>query len=153
MVAYGEHARRYVAAIRGRDDDVFVAPQSVEPELFAARWPRTRSPASAPATGSATGRSCCTRAAWPQAKGVDVLAGAWPRVRGGATLVVAGDGPLRGALDGVAGRAGSGRWLARSCVVAYAAADVVVVPSDPHAALPRALGAGLQRGHAPGHAR
>ena len=34
VVAYGEHVRRFVAWIRGRDDDVFVAPQSVEPELF-----------------------------------------------------------------------------------------------------------------------
>src|SRR5205807_8867398 len=34
VVAYGEHVRRFVAGIRGREDDVFVAPQSVEPELF-----------------------------------------------------------------------------------------------------------------------
>ena len=34
VIAYGEHVRRFVAGIRGRDDDVFVAPQSVEPELF-----------------------------------------------------------------------------------------------------------------------
>ena len=35
VIAYGEHVRRYVAGIRGRDDDVIIAPQSVEPELFA----------------------------------------------------------------------------------------------------------------------
>src|SRR5947208_4136067 len=35
VVAYGEHVRRFVAEMRGRDDDVFVAPQSVEPDLFA----------------------------------------------------------------------------------------------------------------------
>src|SRR5207248_2094657 len=35
VIAYGEHVRRFVATLRGRDSDVFVAPQSVEPELFA----------------------------------------------------------------------------------------------------------------------
>src|ERR1700738_1779140 len=35
VVAYGDHVRRFVAGIRGHDDDVFVAPQAVEPELFA----------------------------------------------------------------------------------------------------------------------
>src|SRR6185312_3503556 len=35
VVTYGEHVRRYVARYRGRDDDVVIAPQSVEAELFA----------------------------------------------------------------------------------------------------------------------
>ena len=34
VVAYGEHVRRFVAGIRGRDEDVFIAPQAVEAELF-----------------------------------------------------------------------------------------------------------------------
>ena len=35
VVAYGEHVRRFAAGLRGHDDDMFVAPQAVEPELFA----------------------------------------------------------------------------------------------------------------------
>jgi glycosyltransferase involved in cell wall biosynthesis len=34
VVTYGEHVRRYVARYRGHDDDVVIAPQSVEADLF-----------------------------------------------------------------------------------------------------------------------
>ncbi|HEV7772817.1 MAG TPA: glycosyltransferase family 4 protein [Conexibacter sp.] len=34
VVTYGEHVRRYVARYRGHDDDIVIAPQSVEAELF-----------------------------------------------------------------------------------------------------------------------
>ena len=37
VVAYGEHARRFIARWRGHDEDIFIAPQAVEPELFARR--------------------------------------------------------------------------------------------------------------------
>ena len=63
VVAYGEHVRRFVARSAGRDDDVFVAPQSVEPR--AVRPPRARrrrSRRSAAATASGTARSCSTPA-------------------------------------------------------------------------------------------
>ena len=64
VLAYGEHARRFVARIRGHDDDIFVAPQSVEPELFDGRSVLTRWPGSAPSTGSVTARWCSTSGAW-----------------------------------------------------------------------------------------
>ena len=60
VVAYGEHARRFVARIRGHDDDMFVAPQAVEPELFARPVGEDEIARSAPGTASATVRSSCT---------------------------------------------------------------------------------------------
>ncbi|HEY5317644.1 MAG TPA: hypothetical protein VIJ20_06665, partial [Solirubrobacteraceae bacterium] len=35
VITYGEHVQRFVARARGTSEGVFVAPQSVEPELFA----------------------------------------------------------------------------------------------------------------------
>ena len=65
-------------------------------------------------------------------KGADVLAAAWPRIREavpGATLTVAGDGPLRAelaALDGV-----RALGLVADAAAVLAEARVVVVPSVP----------------------
>jgi glycosyltransferase involved in cell wall biosynthesis len=94
VIAYGEHVRRFVARIRGRDNDVFVAPQSVEPELFArmvdsAEVDEFRRHHRLPDVPIAlyVGRLV------PE-KGVDVLLQAWTKIDAEATLVVIGDGPL-----------------------------------------------------------
>lgn len=135
VVAYGEHVRRFVARIRGRDDDVFVAPQSVEPELFArdvapaeiaAFRARHELPNDVPLVLYA-GRLV------PE-KGVDVLLEAWhrPELPAQATLVLIGEGPLAER----AASAGPGvRLLAplprEQLPPAYAAAAFTVLASVP----------------------
>ena len=94
VVAYGEHVRRFVAAIRGRDDDIFVAPQSVEPELFARPVAPRRSRASARARARRSGPLALYTGRLVPEKGVDVLLDAWPLLAADATLVLVGDGPI-----------------------------------------------------------
>ncbi|MGO9881609.1 MAG: glycosyltransferase family 4 protein [Solirubrobacteraceae bacterium] len=131
VVAYGEHVRRFVARIRGRDDDVFVAPQAVEPKLFrrevsAAEIERFRTDYS---LGEGplvlyTGRLVTE-------KGVEVLASAWPAVDQRATLVVIGDGPLRSPLSSLPHTRLLGTMERAQLPVAYAAASVALLPSVP----------------------
>jgi glycosyltransferase involved in cell wall biosynthesis len=136
VVAYGEHVKRFVASIRGRDDDVFVAPQAVEPELFGrdvsddeiAEFGQTSGLGDAPLVLYA-GRLA------PE-KGIPVLLAAWRSLRVNATLVVIGEGPLSGAVVAAGGGAG-GRVRLLSprprseLPVAYAAAEFTVLPSVP----------------------
>ncbi len=108
--------------------------------------------ARAPATRAS---SPCTPARDAPGKGVDVLLDAWR-----ATGLRAPEAPSL-ALAGVA--AERGRRMRRRVVALghararselrnfYAAADVLVVPSVPTRSLPRAVGAGGQRGHVPAH--
>jgi glycosyltransferase involved in cell wall biosynthesis len=131
VVAYGEHVRRFVAGIRGRDDDVFVAPQAVEPDLFARH------------VGDEEVRAFRARHALPdgplvlytgrlvEAKGVEVLAEAWPRVRGAATLVVIGDGPGRDAVASLPGARLLGPLPREELPAAYRAAAMALLPSVP----------------------
>lgn len=134
VVTYGPHVSRYVERHRGRGDDVFVAPQSVEPELFgravaADEVDAWRAEARLPASGPLVlfvGRLV------PE-KGVRELLAAWRSVRAerpDATLAIAGDGELRDevAADGVRLLGAVAR---ERLPVAYAAADLVVVPSIP----------------------
>jgi glycosyltransferase involved in cell wall biosynthesis len=130
VLTYGEHVSRYVAQHRGGDRNVFVAPQAVEQDVF----------------GRAVGED--ERAAWraaagvgPRAplvlyvgrlvreKGVETLLSAWESTyRDGEALCLAGEGPLRG--RGVAPHVVYTGHVERSTLpVAYAAADLVVVPS------------------------
>ena len=97
VVAYGEHVRRFVAGIRGHDEDVFVAPQSVEPELFGAVIPETEIAAFRARHSLDPHRPIVLYAGRlvPE-KGVDVLLAAWRSVKTDATLVLIGDGPLGG---------------------------------------------------------
>jgi len=131
VVAYGEHARRFVARTRGHDDDIFVAPQSVEPELFRR---------SVDALETAAFRARHTLGAGPLVlyvgrlvaeKGIEVLIDAWPRVRGDATLVVIGDGPLRSRVRELPGVRLLGAQPRESLAVAYAAAELALLPSIP----------------------
>ncbi len=127
VVAYGEHVKRFVKRLRGSDDDVFVAPQSVEPELFA----RSIRPGEIEAFRAAhglEGQLVLYVGRLTTEKGIGVLLDAWRR-REDATLVLVGDGPLASRIpDGV-------RFLGpiarQNLAVAYAAASVSVVPSVP----------------------
>ncbi|HEY2160848.1 MAG TPA: glycosyltransferase family 4 protein [Solirubrobacteraceae bacterium] len=133
VVAYGEHVRRFVAGIRGRDDDVFVAPQSVEPELFARDVPADEVQAFRAAHGLGEGHLAIYVGRLVPEKGVEVLLDTWPSVhaRCGATLVLVGDGPLAGK----AGRTDAAKLIGPlprpELPAAFAAADVALLPSIP----------------------
>ena len=149
VIAYGEHVRRFVAEIRGRDDDVFVAPQAVEPELFARAVGDDEVRAFRERFGLGAGPLVLYSGRLDHTKGIEVLAEAWPRVSGGAgagvsagagaasgvgagaTLVLVGDGELRGLADRVPGARALGPLPRAELAVAYAAAQLTVVPSVP----------------------
>jgi len=131
VVAYGEHVRRFVAGIRGRDDDVFVAPQSVEPELFAREVGedevaefRTRHELGNGPLVFYAGRLVAE-------KGIEVLAAAWPQMRSQATLVVAGDGPLAPLVSALPRTRVLGRLARPELPAAYRAGSVALLPSIP----------------------
>ncbi len=131
VVAYGEHVRRFVRGIRGRDDDVFVAPQSVEPELFGrlvlaaevAEFRRAHSLPDGPLV-LYVGRLVAE-------KGVEVLLRAWREHSPGATLVLIGDGELADTARGQPGVRLLGALPRAQLPVAYAAAEVATLPSVP----------------------
>ena len=132
VIAYGEHVRRFAAGIRGHDDDVFVAPQAVEAELFARGVASDEVRAFRERFGLGAGPLVLYTGRLEAAKGIEILARAWPRVSAaGATLVVVGDGPLRGMLEGVGGARVLGPLPRSELPVAYAASAIVVVPSIP----------------------
>jgi glycosyltransferase involved in cell wall biosynthesis len=131
VVAYGEHVRRFVGSVRGRDDDVYVAPQSVEPEVFARDVPRIELQHFRERHSLGGQPLLLYAGRLVPAKGIDVLLEAWDGADGEATLVVIGDGPLA-ARVGQARRTRLLGPLARSELpAAYATAELVVVPSIP----------------------
>ena len=130
VVAYGEHARRFVARVRGRDDDIFVAPQSVEPELFGRPVAGGEVAAWRAEFGLGDGPLVLYAGRLVADKGVAVLAQAWRQVRG-ATLVIAGDGPLAAEVAALPHARLIGALPRNRLPVAYAAADFTVVPSIP----------------------
>jgi glycosyltransferase involved in cell wall biosynthesis len=128
VIAYGEHVRRFVAGIRGRDDDVFVAPQAVEPEFA-----RPVDPAEVEAFRArhALGEAPIVLFVGrlvPE-KGIEVLLEAWRGVEN-STLVLIGDGPLAGK---VAGARLLGPLPRSELPVAYAACALTVLPAIPTA--------------------
>jgi glycosyltransferase involved in cell wall biosynthesis len=128
VIAYGEHVRHFVAGIRGRDDDVFVAPQAVEEEFR-----RAVSDAEVQAFrdrhGLGRGPLVLYVGRVVAAKGADVLVEAIPQVDPEATVVVVGNTPPETSFSG---RMRSLGPLPRSELpVAYRAAELTVVPSIP----------------------
>ena len=81
VLAYGEHVRHFVAGIRGRDDDVFVAPQTVEPELFRRAVSDEEVRAFRERHGLGDGPLVLYVGRAVPEKGSEVLAAAWPLVR------------------------------------------------------------------------
>jgi glycosyltransferase involved in cell wall biosynthesis len=129
VVAYGEHVRRFVARRRGRDDDVFVAPQSVEREVFgrvvsedeiAALRSRYELPP-APLVAY-VGRLV-------EEKGVGVLLEAWRSAAPDATLLMVGDGPLRARCSATAGARVIGPLTRAELPAVYAASEFAVLAS------------------------
>jgi glycosyltransferase involved in cell wall biosynthesis len=131
VVAYGEHVRRFVARLRGRDSDVFVAPQAVEPELFA-RPVSDAEIAAFRARHALEGKPLVAYVGRlvPE-KGALVLADAWRRVAAEATLILIGDGPNAGAFNEVPRARVLGPLPRNDLPAAYAAADLALLPSIP----------------------
>ena len=132
IVTYGQHVSRYVARYRKGTHGVFVAPQAVEPEIFArevsgdeqAAWRAEAGLGPDVAIVLFVGRLV-------REKGIDVLLRAWRRLaRDEAVLCVVGDGPLAAAVGAAGpGVVHAGRLERTRLPVAYAAAHMVVVPS------------------------
>jgi glycosyltransferase involved in cell wall biosynthesis len=133
VVAYGEHVRRFVAGIRGRDDDVFVAPQSVEPELFAHPIGPEQIVPFRTRHGIGDGPIVLYTGRLVPEKGIPVLLDAWRDGIAGtdATLVLAGDGPLLAEAAATPRTRALGPLPRAELPVAYAASEFVVVPSVP----------------------
>jgi glycosyltransferase involved in cell wall biosynthesis len=131
VLAYGEHVRRFVASIRGRDSDVFVAPQSVEPELFRRTVSAEEVAAFREAHGLGDGPLVLYAGRLVPEKGVEVLAQAWPAVSAEATLVVVGDGPLAERISGLPRTRMLGPLPRAALPAAYAASSFALLPSIP----------------------
>ena len=131
VVAYGEHVRRFVAAIRGRDDDVFVAPQSVEADLFARQVEPDEIEFFRARHALGDGPLVLYAGRLAASKGIDVLLEAWAGVRAPGTLVVIGDGELRQELAAIPRVRFLGPRPRPELPVAYAAAECAVLPSVP----------------------
>ena len=130
VVTYGPHVSRFVAGVRGRADDVFVAPQAVEPELFARTVPAAEVDAFRAAHELGDGPLVIYVGRFVAEKGVDVLLRAWRSVPS-ATLVLVGDGPLADRAAGVAGVRVLGPLPRLALPAAYASAAFAVLPSIP----------------------
>ncbi len=131
VVAYGEHVRRFVAGLRGHDDDVFVAPQSVEPELFAREVSVKEVRAFREEHALGEGPIVLYVGRLVAEKGIDVLLDAWPQVGARATLVLIGDGPLAARAAATPGAQLLGPLARDRLPAAYAAAEFALLPSVP----------------------
>jgi glycosyltransferase involved in cell wall biosynthesis len=131
VLAYGEHVRRFVASIRGRDSDVFVAPQAVEPELFRRTVTGDEVAAFRAAHGLGDGPLVLYAGRLVAEKGVDVIARAWPSVGEDATLVVVGDGPLAARVAALPRTRTLGPLPRAELPGAYAASAFALLPSIP----------------------
>ena len=131
VIAYGEHVRRFAAQIRGRDDDIFIAPQAVERDLFGRHVDDAEIAAFRAEHELGDGPLVLYTGRLVAEKGLGVLAEAWPQVTSPATLVLAGDGPYAEWMRSVPGARLLGPIPRAQLVVAYAAAQFTVVPSIP----------------------
>jgi glycosyltransferase involved in cell wall biosynthesis len=135
VVTYGEHVRRYVARYRGHDDDIVIAPQSVEAELFGrpvagaeiAAW---RAEAELP-----DGPLVLYVGRLVEEKGIEELLQAWSLLTGASgappTLAVIGNGPLAANVQATPNAHLLGPLPRERLPIAYAAADALVLPSIP----------------------
>jgi glycosyltransferase involved in cell wall biosynthesis len=94
ILAYGEHVRRFVTEIRDSEENVFVAPQAVEPQLFAREVAAEEVEAFRAANELGAGPLVLYAGRLVREKGIEVLLDAWPRLSADGTLVMIGDGPL-----------------------------------------------------------
>ncbi|MBV9310762.1 MAG: glycosyltransferase family 4 protein, partial [Solirubrobacterales bacterium] len=134
VLAYGEHVKRYVGRIRGRDDDVFVAAQAVEPELFGRQVDSSEVESFRARHGLGGKPLVLYVGRLTTSKGIEVLLDAWQRVWGtGATLVLVGDGPLADRCASLQRARLLGPLPREELPIAYAASALAVLPSIPTA--------------------
>lgn len=133
VIAYGEHVRRFVAEIRGRDEDVFVAPQSVEAELFGRPVAADEVEAFRARHRLPPGPLVLYVGRLTATKGIEVLLDAWRSVDAGATLVMVGDGELAQRCRATSRVRLLGPLPRPELAVAYAAGEFAVLPSIPTA--------------------
>lgn len=131
VIAYGEHVRRFVAGIRGRQRDVFVAPQAVEQELFGRTVDEEEIVDFRDRHGLGAARLVLFTGRLVREKGVGVLLEAWSRLSAPATLVLIGDGALADRARRALGVRVLGPMPREALPVAYAAAEVALLPSIP----------------------
>ena len=129
VIAYGSHAERFIAPFRRDPSDIFIAPQSVEPELFGRAVPAAEVLRFRAAHGLGTRPLVLYSGRLVAEKGVGVLLDAWPSLARSATLVIAGDGPLAARARATPGVAVLGALARERLPVAYAAAELAVLPS------------------------
>jgi glycosyltransferase involved in cell wall biosynthesis len=129
VVCYGEHVRRFVARIRGRDDDVFVAPQAVEADVFGRHVDPGEVAAFRARHGLAADPIVLYAGRIVPEKGVDFLLDAWASRDPRATLVLIGDGPLRPRAERMVRVRVIDPVPREALHVAYAAAAFTVLPS------------------------
>lgn len=137
VATYGEHVSRYVRERRGARGEIHVAPQAVDVEHFGAPVePAERDAARRDAGAGPGGPLVLFVGRLEREKGIETLLAAWAiaALGDGATLALAGEGPLRALI----GRTGAvshapvrhlGHVPAERLPALYAAADVLVVPS------------------------
>ena len=131
VVTYGPHVSAYVAERRGRTDDVFVAAQSVSGERFRQPVSEEQRSAARERAGAQDGQALFLFVGrLEREKGVGTLLDAWRRagLDPGAVLALAGEGPLRAAVDATGARA-LGFVGQDELPALYAAADALVMPS------------------------
>jgi glycosyltransferase involved in cell wall biosynthesis len=131
VIAYGEHVRRFVARIRGRDDDVFVAPQAVEADLFGRPIVADEQAAFRNRHHLGAGPLVVYVGRVVPEKGALVLSAAWPQLASDATLVVIGDGPCTNDLAALPRTRHIGPLPRSELPTAYAAAELALLPSIP----------------------
>jgi glycosyltransferase involved in cell wall biosynthesis len=133
VIAYGAHVRRFAGALRGHDDDIFIAPQAVEAELFGRRVPDAEIASFRERHGLPAGPLALYAGRLVSEKGLEVLLEAWPLVQAEATLVLVGDGPLAPAAAALPRARLLGPLPRAELPVAYAAAELALLPSIPTA--------------------
>jgi glycosyltransferase involved in cell wall biosynthesis len=131
VIAYGEHVRRFVAGIRGRDSDVFVAPQAVERELFGRPVIADEIDEFRARHGIGPGPLVLYAGRLVPEKGVGVLLDAWAQLDRQAKLVLVGDGPLADRARATPRVRLLGPLPRRELPVAYAASELSVLASVP----------------------
>jgi glycosyltransferase involved in cell wall biosynthesis len=130
VLTYGSHVSDYVTSCRGNSNGVIVAPQAVEPEIFGRQVSATEVAVWREDHGLGDGSLVLFVGRLVEDKGVAVLSDAWRLIRGDdAVLGVVGESD--GAREWGFGRnvVFTGRLEREQLPVAYAAADIVVVPS------------------------
>jgi glycosyltransferase involved in cell wall biosynthesis len=131
VITYGAHVSRFVANRRGTTEGVFVAPQSVEPDVFARAVSDAETAAFRERHQLPPGHIVLYTGRLVPEKGVGVLLDAWRQVRRPATLVLIGDGPLAHAARQTPRAHLLGPLPRQDLPTAYALAELTVVPSIP----------------------